>query len=245
MSKIDFSDVSVKLARAGYHIADVEARIAAYLSSDFYRIRLEPQPGGQIGVLFDSLHQPDKVVNAAIGDAIGNLRSALDYIAVAISLPITGVIEKIGFPFADNEAGFKGECGRTSLSWPPDIIKFFVDDVQAYKGGKGHEFWVVNNLRNIDKHRLLLTVANMAGVTASWKTSSGGAENCSMMMQASQTGYFILAPARDFEFTDKPRFSFSVEFDEPKYIARVPVIDFLKKTHSKATSLVKTLDVTL
>lgn len=85
---LDVADARTKLSRARDHIADVESQINSFLSTDFYRLRFETNQGeGRVEVIFDSLHHPQKRVNALIGDAVGNLRSTLDYIAVALAYP--------------------------------------------------------------------------------------------------------------------------------------------------------------
>src|ERR1700730_14902236 len=113
MPKADLSDARQKLARAREHIADAEARIGGFLATNFYRLRFEPdQREGRVKIIFDSLHQPDKNINAVIGDAVGNLRSMLDYAAVALVAPITGKPESVGFPFADDINGFTGEVSK-------------------------------------------------------------------------------------------------------------------------------------
>jgi hypothetical protein len=44
------------------------------------------------------MHEVDKNINAVIGDAGSNLRSVLDYVAVALVKPFGGNPEKTGFP---------------------------------------------------------------------------------------------------------------------------------------------------
>jgi hypothetical protein len=169
MSNADFSHAEAKLERGRKHVADVDAAITAFTGSDFYTLQLEPNAGtGRIDVVYRSLHEPSRQLNVMIGDAISNLRSALDYIAVALVSPITGNASGIGFPFADDSAGFEGQAksDRCFGKCDQSIVDYIVN-VQAYDGGKSRPLWVLNKLRNIDIHRLLLTTVNIAGVTVS------------------------------------------------------------------------------
>jgi hypothetical protein len=237
MTAPDLSDAHVKLARAHNHIADIESQIRSFLSTDFYRIRLEPnEREGRIKIILDSLHNPDKTINALIGDAIGNLRSVLDYAVVALASPFTGRTAGSAFPFADNAEGFAGEVASSRCLGPCDaaVRQFFVDKVQAYQGGKGHAFWVLNKLRNIDKHRLLLSATQLAGVTASFRDRDGNVfTDFGMNITAGESCVFIDAPMNHIEFTDQPRAAFDILLKEPPFI-EAPV-GFVLKTLSKET----------
>jgi hypothetical protein len=227
---VDLSDADSKLARAREHIDDVDKRISNYLSSQFYRLRFTGNPNtGFFSVIFDSLHNPDKTVNAAIGDAIGNLRSTLDYMTVAIVEPITGDAGRVEFPLADDANGFKGEVEKRHLKdCDPRVHSFFLDQVQAYKGGKGNSIWALNKLRNIDKHRFLLAAPHLAGVMASWRAPNGATFlDAKMKIMAGKSGPFLHAPPGT-QFIRDPSPLFEVRIDEPPYVSDVPALDFLK-----------------
>lgn len=237
----DFTDAHIKLCRARHHIAEIKSQIATFLVTDFYRLRFETNHRkGRVEVIFDSLHQPDKSVNALIGDAVGNLRSTLDYIAVALAYPVTGKTDKTGFPFADDANGFAGEVRSQRTLGPCDlgIQNFFTQEVQAYQGGKGETFWTLNKLRNIDKHRLLVATAQLASVTASWRDRNGGTfSGVTMSISAGQSGTFIDAPIEHIEFTNEPKGSFAILLKEPPFIDGVPVEAFLDRAASATEAL--------
>jgi hypothetical protein len=231
MIKPDLNDAYVKLERARDHMADIESQIASFLSTDFYQMRLEIDQGaGRMKIVFDSLHQPNKRVNALIGDAIGNLRSSLDYLTVAFAYPHTGKTKDFGFPFADDSNGFAGQV-RSNRCFGPcaaAVQEFFINEIQAYKGGSGHSFWILNQLRNIDKHRLLVATASVAKVVASLRDRNGNTlQNCSFGVAAGHSGTLIDAPIEHFSFTDQPRPAFEVRFQEAGVIEGVSVLKFL------------------
>lgn len=242
----DFAEAQAKLQHACAHIANVEALIASYLSTDFYRISFEPNKReGIVKVNFQSLHQPGKQINAAIGDAIGNLRSVLDYLTVAITRPLGANPEKVAFPFADNEQGFIGEANsaRCFSIASKEIIEILVNELQPYKGGNGHTLWVLNKLRNIDKHRFLVAVTQIAGFKASWVAGGNIFINGHVGVKIGDKGCAIVAPSRDFYFTEDPRPTFEVEFAEPGVIERKPVIEFLHIVASQISRLLNRMEV--
>ncbi|MEP2580841.1 MAG: hypothetical protein ABJH75_24825, partial [Roseibium sp.] len=104
----------------------------------------------------------------------------------------------------------------------------FIKKIQAYEGGNGHSLWVLNKLRNIDKHRLLLASLKIAGVTASWRTRDGGIyTNCGIGVDAGESGTFLDMPMDYIEFTDQPRPLFEVTLTESPYVYDAPVAALL------------------
>jgi hypothetical protein len=256
MPKVDFSDAAEKLKRANQHIAEAETFIANYLTSDFYRVRFEnDHVARRTKILFDSLHPPSKAVNLAIGDAISNLRSTLDYLVVAMLSPITGTTKHIEFPFADDKSGFEGTVNKGVIkgtgtakfvfsSVGSAVVTLLIDQVQAYKGGRGHSLWVLNKLRNIDKHRLLVAATRIAGVRASWVAGRCVYTDCSMGITAGQNGTFIDADLGTVKFTAQPQLTFTVCINEPEADAiDLEAIEFLKHASGQVNSLLQTLDV--
>jgi hypothetical protein len=244
MTTPDLTDAYVKLDRARDHIADIESQIVSFLATDFYRMRLEADQGaGRMKIVFDSLHQPDKRINALIGDAVGNIRSTLDYLTVAFTYPLTGKADGIGFPFANDANGFAGEVRAGRCFGPCDaaVQDFFITEVQAYKRGNGHTFWVLNKLRNIDKHRLLVATVSIASVIASFRDRNQNTyRDMRFGVTAGQSGTLIDAPIGHIEFTDQPRPAFEVRLQEAGVIEDVPVLKFL---YEGAATTKRLLDV--
>lgn len=249
MHKPDLSDAREKLRRGRDHIADFEARIGAFLSTDFYRLRLEgDQQEGRMRILFNSLHQPDKRINAVIGDVVGNLRSALDYLVVALVAPLSGSADGLGFPFANDDKGFGVKVrSKTTLGLADAAIQdYFVQEVQAYNGGKGHALWVLNKLRNIDKHRLLVATASIAGVKASWVDLLGNTfTDCGFGILAGKDGTFIDAPLNGIKFTKQPKATFEIEFCEAPYVDGQPVSAFLDGVAGDVQRLLDEMEIRL
>lgn len=230
--KVDLSDAKAKLDRAAYHVGQLEAKIAEYLGSDFHKTTLDPKEGS---LRFQSLHRMDKSINCLIGDAVGNIRSSLDYAAIAILKPITGKSDEGGFPFADDDQGFKGMVTKGYFSACPSLHVPFLDDVQAYKGGKGNTLWAINKLRNIDKHRLLIAAPAMAGVRVSvWDpVADFRMSNCWFGVRPGNNCH-IIDKAPNLKFTDKPHPFFEIRIEEPGVVERAAVVKFLKEASEAA-----------
>lgn len=148
-----------------------------------------PPPGVQFGegvlTAYATAEQPPgDPIGLLIGDALRNMRSALDNLAFALSSSYTNPLSdefanSSEFPiFGDEdrqgnsgvgEAKFtavdrRGDPARGSglakiRGWPPDA-KTIVEGLQPYKRGqdfRSDPLWVLHELDRLDKHRLLHT----------------------------------------------------------------------------------------
>ena len=245
MLTADLSDSYAKLERAEEHIADVKVIISAFLETDFYGLRLEVDERTRMARLhFDSLHQLDKRLNIVLGDALSNLRSALDYLYFAATGPITGIWDKGGFPFADDEPGFQGEVKKRIAPCGDAVRDLFIDKVQAYEGGNGEPLWVLNKLRNIDKHRLLVSTVNIAGVVASFRAGTIEFRHCEWLVEAGKSCAMVQVPANGpIQLTAEPQTTFVVEINEPPDVSRLDVISFLDSASEQVKSLLDAFKV--
>jgi len=95
-----------------------------------------------------------------IGDAVHNLRSALDHSAhllVTVGRGSPGPFPHVCFPIFENGSKYKaGLLGRVR-GMRQDAIDA-IDATEPYGGGNGETLYHLHCLNNIDKHRLLVTV---------------------------------------------------------------------------------------
>ena len=71
-----------KVSRAKEHLASVNAQVRDYLAAKPYQIAMKRDPDTKRMIYFMSAVRPTPArIPAAIGDAIHNLRSALDHLA--------------------------------------------------------------------------------------------------------------------------------------------------------------------
>lgn len=245
MFNFDFSDARIKFERARKHISDLEKEIDRFLASEFFHLKSEYIAAeGTVQLVLDSLHQPNKEINAIFGDAIGCLRSCLDYIAVAMCSDKSGNSDQIYFPFADDDKGFAGQCKTDRLTLSPQLLGLFIDQVQAYQGGKGHSFWVLNKLRNIDKHRFLLATVENAGFCASWVDNKGNVFNdVAISGPAGKRLNAVVAPVGyNLKFTVNPQPVFEVRVHEPPFVDGVEIVPFLTDTAVDIARLLNLLE---
>ncbi len=82
----DFTGPRLKIRRANQHIADLHEMMLGFANSDFYSVTIESN--AQRGTNFlcfqiDLSSFPLEEAALTIGDALHNLRSSLDYLALS------------------------------------------------------------------------------------------------------------------------------------------------------------------
>lgn len=169
-----------KLARAKKHIREAD---------DALKLWTKQYPNGPLienhpAALFKRVQAISALLagpNCYVGDAIHNLRSALDHVAYALSLqhmPILSYTErtKVVFPIARDRKTFESKTYRASIKRRLGHGALtFLRQFKPYKGGNTL-LWAIHHYDVVDKHRSLLKVGcytyweNRPGVVSlTWK----------------------------------------------------------------------------
>jgi hypothetical protein len=150
-----------KVERAEKHIRDVQAERDAFLAEDPYPFFHEDdlQSGERVYYLRSARDVPDSLP-LIVGDAVHNLRSALDHLAhhlVCVGNSSPGPFTHVYFPIAKDATEYITTRDRKIEGMGNNAIKA-IDTIEPYGGGSGEIFWHLHCLDIIDKHRLLITV---------------------------------------------------------------------------------------
>ena len=155
--------IQVKIERAKEHIINLNSAIRTFFDSTPYQVSTKRDPQTRKLIYYVSGIQPTPTCFATItGDVIQNLRSALDHLAQQLFLVGTNGVtpgRHVYFPIERNAAEYKSQLLRKVKGMRQDAIDA-LNAIEPYKGGKGHMLWVLQELNNIDKHRLLVTVGS-------------------------------------------------------------------------------------
>jgi hypothetical protein len=170
-----FAPISVKIGRAKKHFSDLQSEILGWRRSKPYVIRTKRDP--QTRQLIYYVHSAKSLpleIPAIIGDVLGNLRSALDYIVYQlfeIRHPTTPPRQRFGFPVCDSAKGYEATVSGIVKNLGQDVADL-IGAVKPYKRldelFPNGAIWCLHSLNNVSKHRLLLTVCTqyqMHGVT--------------------------------------------------------------------------------
>jgi hypothetical protein len=154
-----FAIVWQKVEWANRHIRDLDAAIQAFGTTNPYRIVPKRDPETRRPIYY--MRQVDAVpteISLILGDAIQNLRTALDHISQQLYLVGTGssnLAKHVSFFIADSASEHERLVGGKVKGMTQKAIDA-ICALEPYKDGKGHQLWVLNKLNNIDKHRTLV-----------------------------------------------------------------------------------------
>jgi hypothetical protein len=155
--------IQLKIDQARKHIDMLTSNIQTFFDSKPYQIstRRDSQTR-RLDYYVSNLKQVPISFATTAGDAIQNLRTALDHLAYQLYLvgsPTGGNERLIQFPIGQDAAHYANQRNRTTMGMRSDAITM-LDSLELYKGGKGHKFWVLQELNNADKHRFLIAVGS-------------------------------------------------------------------------------------
>jgi hypothetical protein len=152
-----FQDAKLKIQWAKGHVYNLIDQYRAFLDADGTSLSIESD--GKTGKQALKLSSPAKfppTIALLIGDAVHNLRTAFDYVTVAITgkdwmaLPVGKTRDDIVA---------KSTHYRAIKDTDPRLADFIIDEIQPYYRGK-FMLWELSELDRIDKHRLILPTIN-------------------------------------------------------------------------------------
>lgn len=167
----------LKIERAEQKLVEIKLNIAAFTERHPYEaVRVRERQGKQdVGHWrLRFTEQPDPILTAIIGEFLYDLRSALDHIAVAMAprnrrnsafFPIEPrpIWDKVGRRYIVREREGRRRF-KTAIRGMPDPAVAIIKKVQPYNFRNGSEplaIELLNKLENLDKHRELVTLANL------------------------------------------------------------------------------------
>jgi hypothetical protein len=154
--------VSAKLTRAGEHLDALEASITDYLDSNALRAMPGADNATQESIIrVQVVREPPVAAWAVqIGDVLHNLRSGLDHLAWHLGGNPPPNEANSEFPIFRKRREFRRQ-GLPKIEGVPRHPAAIIEDLQPFqRGQEAHldPLWLLHELSNYDKHRLLHTV---------------------------------------------------------------------------------------
>ena len=163
MSDDLFHSPKLKVERAKRHISDLQSEIDAFLERDPYRLVFEDDTEARKRNLVIRVRENIPCYYATIiGDAVHNLRSALDLLACDLVRLNGGDTSNVYFPFAKTREGLEPEIKRKMKGASPDVLDI-IRALKPYPGGND----LLRGLHDLDiadKHVLLIPTSSLVGL---------------------------------------------------------------------------------
>ena len=155
--------ILLKTERANKHIADLDTGITAFLDSKPYTLGAKPHPVPQIEhtTLFVASVEPvPDCLAPIVGDAVHNLRSALDHLAWQLVEASGGTPNRdTYFPICKTPQQYASAIGKGEIKRMRSGAEKILSSIQPYATGDD-TLRFIHELDRFDKHRLLITVAS-------------------------------------------------------------------------------------
>jgi len=150
-----------KLERANRHLHELERSLGgefftlAHSTHPYVVLAEDDHETGQVSYKLGKVPPIPPEISAIAGDAVHNLRSALDLLMTQLILAAGETPGREYFPIAETPEKFVARCraeieGRITQ----DALDVLLA-CEAYRGGTGDALWRVHKLDVEDKHRLL------------------------------------------------------------------------------------------
>ena len=158
-NEVLFSDARLKIERAKEHIKNFLSRIVEFGHSNGHSVLVHCKTNtgyDALEIVSSKAIPPDLMCIA--GDAIHNLRSALDVAMSEIEFVATGKrTDDVLFPvYKRRDYLEKAVESRLKGKAPKRVIDYIVDSIQPYETGNGAAIWQLHRLDIEDKHRLII-----------------------------------------------------------------------------------------
>ena len=237
--------VRLKIERAKEHIGRLGVVRTAFLLPRPYRVlpKYHPEIGEHGATLYRLVHAPPLPPDIMLitGDAIHNLRSALDHLIYQCGI-LSGLTEVqcrlLYFPICESAEKYKTQARGKIKGIRKDIAKE-IGAIEPYQGGNGDILWRLHALSLREKHRLLLTLViylDKWGVPVNWHKIRLIAPELSgtitdteivwfepFLYGGAKEGDVLLSMPGNSEDDPEYQFAFDIAFGEPEIIEGKPL----------------------
>lgn len=155
-----FSASRRKLARAMRHVEEFDQALDKYFTGTWYTCTFDDTKGLQL-----TIFGVPRDADMAAGDAIHNMRSALDLLAVEAVTRGGGDPKDVYYPFCEKGSSFEGTFQTRKLHRAPAPIQAIVRDSKPYPEGNAL-LHALHKLDIRDKHQALIAIATDATTPA-------------------------------------------------------------------------------
>jgi hypothetical protein len=226
---MEFTEARLKLKRAEHHIANIHARILALPKTDVASIEIDIC--GTHEIIKHDLGDKTFAVDVALilGDAVHNLRCALDYAwhGTLTLLAPEAIDRNSKFPVHKSrehlESAIRGLKVNSAL---PELVEMLISNIQPYNGGNW-AIWPVHQIDKQDKHRLLIPTiiySTLSGVQAENERGVLQEFSATATMQEPRWRYHM---PKGWHVKQKGRISASIMFKQGALARDMRVLDTL------------------
>jgi hypothetical protein len=155
-----FAAPKLKIERAERHIIDLETTIEAFRRRDPNPVTIEDDHERGVRRLNIEIREVVPYeIGLIVGDAVHNLRSALDIMICDVAALFGDDSRKARFPFAEEADALESVFRPEVKKLPADILAM-IKALKPYKKGGDKKLRGLHDLDVLDKHQVIITTAD-------------------------------------------------------------------------------------
>ncbi len=217
---MQFSHARAKIKRADKHIGELEKLIADLPNSYVSRVEVDTELSNET-LIHDVVDKDQLLIDIAlmIGDAVHNLKCALDYawIKTIERAAPTAISNFAKFPVyptrEDLEAALRGREIHISCRRLFDLM---LDEIRPYYGAN-FAVWEIYVLDKRDKHRLLIPLEHYGSISGFKLQDESGVIHRGDTWGTDQPPPYRVTFASNLSVKDKGKLFFSIAIDEAMF----------------------------
>jgi hypothetical protein len=239
-----FDGARSKVDRADKHILELQAIVASLEQHYVASIEIDGATGGR-SIKYECPEFARFLTQIALasGDAVHNLRSALDHawVGTVDALKLTAT-KWTKFPFSESsEALDNALTARGIKDASPILFEWLRTQVKPYPGGDDL-LCALHYVDIMDKHKLLVPVFDCTGASGIRLEDEHGEVEASLMPKYGTNGIVYVDFFPNVQIKDKGRISVAVSFDNGTPLAAVPIPGILDWVCSSVSKIITGLE---
>ncbi len=155
----------LKIERAKKHVNDLNLLTNNFLSTAPFELwsRFKKKPYQRQVFVKQKEPIPDEI-SLILGDAVHNLKSALDILAFGMAGDKAPEPKRVLFPFSEKPDGLQGSIGNRQIALAGEKVVAAIKELQPYAGGDKY-LYGIQTLDTRDKHHFIITTGQVAEVS--------------------------------------------------------------------------------
>lgn len=241
-----FKGPRLKIKRANQHICNINDVLNAFVQTDFYSLAVEHEGNtGDYVLQFKQVRETPCELPLIIGDAIHNLRSALDIAYCELVAHVGGTpTDWTRFMFFKDRQELVDRLGKGVMQCAPDIVDLLADVVKPYLTAN-NPLCALHDLDIADKHLLLLPIFSVARLQVTNLRLTGLATvtigKADLILGKGGILKVVGMPVRfEMQFDDNMKPSFKIAFGKGQALEGQPVIPTLHQLSQLVSGVIDT-----
>jgi hypothetical protein len=225
-----------KIERAKKHVNDLNRQITEYLAAEPLRLRIRQRDNPPSRLIYiDAKPAIPNDFPLIVGDAVHNLRSAIDHICWGMVGDKAKNPRSVGFPFVELEERLSSAIATRQMNVAPKNVVDEIHALQPYPSGNKY-FHAVKALDERDKHHVLLIVGYGVELRLAEFSSLVGPERLigfeiDETHRISSVGDFVMPLDPPVEIFDREadfQPTFTIGFGDGEALVGLPLVSSLK-----------------